>query len=432
MDQRIVTVRRQLLTARCCGQAIAARLTVVIALLATLAASQTDAIAQEDRLPAWRRGAPLWNGTGYETPVEATMPVRTDLMPPTHATASGPGMEFPTPPYTVPTDPGISLSSPVNGEPTDLLPQQPLTDQKNFNVNPSAGNASTAGNPTGGVIPNDGSIEPLPPPSSGEENNPPADASGVGDGDVAEAIDQRLSESSEPLPLQEQVTQWYQYTRQWMQGWDSHAEFGLDGSNGNADTLAIQTGLELQRKTDRWILNIDTDYRQASSRNRTVEDNGRLNVDYDYIFNQSHWSGFGKFGLEWDEFKAFDLRVNTNGGLGYYWIREDDHSLVTRFGAGASREIGAPDDDWIPEAVFGIDGVHQINSRQKIRGRVDYFPAWEDFRDFRPVTDLSWETLLDDSDNLRLKLAATDRYDSTPQGAEPNDLYYSLLLLYKF
>ena len=29
-------------------------------------------------------------------------------------------------------------------------------------------------------------------------------------------------------------------------------------------------------------------------------------------------------------------------------------------------------------------------------------------------------------------LAATDRYDSTPQGAKANDIYYSLLLLYKF
>ena len=39
--------------------------------------------------------------------------------------------------------------------------------------------------------------------------------------------------------------------------------------------------------------------------------------------------GFGKFGLEWDRFKAFDLRVNLNGGIGYHWIRQDDASFVT-------------------------------------------------------------------------------------------------------
>jgi putative salt-induced outer membrane protein YdiY len=236
----------------------------------------------------------------------------------------------------------------------------------------------------------------------------------------------------ESPPLEEEVVRWYNYPRRWMRGWDSHAEFGLDGSNGNADTLALQTGLELKRKSERSTLGIDVDYRQASSRNVTVEDNGRFNLDYDYLFAESPWSGFAKYGMEWDKFKAFDLRLNLNGGIGYFWIRDDTTTLVTRFGAGASQELGAPIDDWIPEAVFGLEAERQLTSRQKIKGKVDYFPAWEDFEDYRLVTDLSWEILLDGSDNLSLKLAATDRYDSTPQGARPNDLYYSLLLLYKF
>ena len=177
---------------------------------------------------------------------------------------------------------------------------------------------------------------------------------------------------------------------------------------------------------------IDVDYRQVRSRNTTTEDNGRLNIDYDRLLHDTPWSAFGKFGLEYDEFKAFDLRLNVNGGVGYYWVRQDNANLVTRFGAGASREIGAPVDDWIAEAVFGIDADRQLNSRNKVRAKVDYFPAWEDFGDYRLVADFAWEILLDDTDNLSLKLAATDRYDSTPQGAKPNDVYYSLLLLYKF
>ncbi|MCG8653695.1 MAG: DUF481 domain-containing protein [Pirellulales bacterium] len=136
--------------------------------------------------------------------------------------------------------------------------------------------------------------------------------------------------------------------------------------------------------------------------------------------------------MEWDQFKAFDLRLNLNGGVGYHWIRDESSTLVTRFGAGASQEIGAPNDDWIAEAVFGIEAEHQITRQQKMKGKVDYFPSWEGFDDYRIVTDVSWEILLDGTDNLSLKLAVTDRYDSTPQGAEPNDVYYSMLLLYKF
>jgi putative salt-induced outer membrane protein YdiY len=237
---------------------------------------------------------------------------------------------------------------------------------------------------------------------------------------------------SEPAPLQTDVTRWYQYPQRWIKGWDSHAEFGLDGSDGNAKTLAMQAGMELKRTTDRYTLGIDINYRQASSRNKTTEQNGRFNINFDRLLGDTAWSAFAKHGMEWDKFKPFDLRLNLNGGVGYYWLRSDTSTLTTRFGAGASREIGAPIDNWIPEAVFGMEAERQLTSRQKLKGKIDYFPAWENFGNYRLVSDVSWEILLDGSENLSLKLAATDRYDSTPQGAKPNDVYYSLLLLYKF
>jgi len=234
-------------------------------------------------------------------------------------------------------------------------------------------------------------------------------------------------------PLEQEIVRWYQAPWRFMtRGWENHAEFGLDGSSGNAETLAIQTGLEMRRKTDAYTLALDFDYRQASARDTTTEDNGRFNIDYDRLLGDSNWTTFGKFGLEFDEFKAFDLRVNLNGGLGYYWIRNDATNLITRFGAGASREIGAPIDEWVAEAVLGVDADHQLSSRQKIKAKIDYFPTFADFSDFRLVTDVAWESLIDNSENLSIRLSVNNRYDSTPQGALASDWYYSALLLYKF
>lgn len=254
------------------------------------------------------------------------------------------------------------------------------------------------------------------------------------DGEFVEPVAESLPDEAiadEP-PLESEVVRWYQYPQRWMRGWDSHAELGLDGSTGNARTLSIQTGWESKRKTELYTLGLDFDYRQASNRSVTTEDNGRLNLDYDRLLMDTPWSGFAKYGMEWDKFKAFDLRLFTSAGIGYHWVRRDDATLVTRFGAGGSKEIGAPDDSWIPEAVFGGEAERQLTPRQKLKGKVDYFPAWENFNNFRLVSDVAWEILLDGSENLSLRLAATDRYDSTPQGAKKNDLYYSLLLLYKF
>ncbi len=267
---------------------------------------------------------------------------------------------------------------------------------------------------------------PQPPPLDG----PILDSGVVGT--ITEQLKSGMPEES-GLPLQEEVLRWYQVPWVWMTtGWTNHAEFGLDGSNGNAETLSLTTGIELKRKTDAYTFAIDVDYRQASNRGATTQDNGRFNVDYDRIIADSNWTMFGKYGMEWDKFKAFDLRLNTNAGLGYYWVRNDQASFITRFGAGASKEIGAPDDAWVPEAVFGAEGERQLTARQKLKGKLEYFPSWEDFGNYRLVADASWEILLDGSDNLSLKLSFTDRYDSTPQGALPNDVYYSALILYKF
>lgn len=343
------------------------------------------AAAQDGFQPAWQKGVSTWNGSGYDLPVQVPVAPGTpwDL-----------GSSESETPYTVPVDePVVDIAEPT-GEPFSQTVES--------------------------VAPE------ITPPTT------PKDLPALLTTDPPTGSESLENDHVEQLPLQETVVRWYQYPQQWMKGWDSNAEFGIDGSAGNANTLAIQTGLELKRKTDLHTLALDFDYRQANSANATIENNGRVNVDYDRLIADSQWSAFGKFGMEWDRFKAFDLRLNVNGGAGYHWIREEDATLVTRFGAGASREIGAPIDEWTPEAVFGIDSERQINSRNKLTAKLDYFPAWEDFNNYRVVFDASWEILLDDSDNLSLKLAVTDRYDSTPQGAKPNDVYYALLLLYKF
>jgi len=379
--------------------------------------------AADDRSEAsWREGVSTWNGAGYDLPVQVPVAPGSpwDL-----------GSSDSETPYTVPVGPQANpyyasqpeFPSPTFAELSTDLSTNGIEDQVSVD-DPMVDIAESTGKPFSQTAESAG---PENVPSKAPDDQPISSTTALPTGP------ERLeNDHGEQPPLQESVVRWYQYPQRWMKGWDSNAEFGIDGSEGNANTLAIQTGVELNRKTDLYTLALDFDYRQASSASTTIENNGRVNVDYDRLLADSQWSAFGKFGVEWDRFKAFDLRLNVNGGAGYHWIREDETTLVTRFGAGASREIGAPVDQWTPEAVFGIDSKRQLNSRNKLTAKLDYFPAWEDFNNYRVVFDAAWEILLDDSDNLSLKLAVTDRYDSTPQGAKPNDVYYALLLLYKF
>lgn len=405
----------------------------------------------QDEIPSWQTGTSTWSGNGYSTSTAPTTPA---------VQAPAPSDTGPSIGYTVPTDPTLHVNPYVTNEPVasgfselnfdDLkasdfyspdLPGAPRVAMAPQTESPKTQHTDATElrapeNAPASEAPAEQLVEELPAPPGEPESvlTPEPDIVEYSDGAPAAAMTNQFptAELSEPAPLDQAVTRWYQYPARWMRGWDSSAEFGLDGSSGNADTLAMQTGLELKRKTENYTFSVDIDYRLASSNSATTEDNGRANVDIDRLFQDSPWATFGKFGLEFDKFKAFDLRLNVNGGLGYHWVRTDDATFVTRFGAGASKEIGAPDDDWVAEAVFGMEAEKQIDARHKVKAKLDYFPAWEDFNDYRLVADASWEILLDDTDNFSLKLAVTDRYDSTPQGAKENDVYYSMLLLYKF
>jgi putative salt-induced outer membrane protein YdiY len=374
--------------------------------------------------PTWRQGISQWTGSEYELAGKLSAPKLTE-------TPSNPL------PYTIPIDPtqqagpraNLYVPESGNEKSQKLALPEDLSDPDDVTKFASQQGYAPLRNPGNVRETNRMEIHPLPPPESVELAE---QAEEFESRDLSFEEMMATIQNGETAPLEDEIVRWYEYPRRWIRGWDSHAEIGLNGSDGNADTLAIQTGFELKRKSDSHILAIDVDYRQASSRNKTVEENGRLNIDYDRFLKNPACSAFGKFGLEWDRFKAFDLRLNVNGGIGYHWIRRDDRSLILRFGAGGSREIGAPDDAWIPEGVCGVDAERQLTARQKLRARIDYFPAWSNFGDYRLVSDLAWEMLLDGTNNLSLKLAASDRYDSTPQGAKPNDIYYSVLLLRKF
>jgi hypothetical protein len=63
--------------------------------------------------------------------------------------------------------------------------------------------------------------------------------------------------------------------------------------------------------------------------------------------------------------------------------------------------------------------------------QIDYYPSWEDYADYRVEANAGWEILLDEESHMSLKLAAIDRYDSTPGGKRPNDLNYSMVLVWK-
>ena len=219
----------------------------------------------------------------------------------------------------------------------------------------------------------------------------------------------------------------------WISGpaWEKGIELGINGSEGNGQALSLLTAGRLRRETNRSIWGIDVVYAKNEAQGILTQHYAFMNSRFDYKLGDSRWLLWNVTRLEYDEFKAFDLRLAINGGVGYDFIRTDVRKLTGRFGAGGSREFGSGNDEWTPEAVFGADYIHKLSDRQRLAITSDYYPSWEDFKDYRLVTQASWELLLDEATNLSLKVGILDRYDSTPQGLQPNDFDYFITLLWK-
>lgn len=213
--------------------------------------------------------------------------------------------------------------------------------------------------------------------------------------------------------------------------WSGSFEVGLAGSEGNAQTTSISTGYDVKRESPWSILTSDLRYLKATAQGAETKHNAIQNSRMEWLFKDTPWTLFQTFGLEYDEFKAFDLRLAGNAGAGYRFIKSKTTKLTGRVGAGVSHELGSPDDGYPAEALFGLEGEHRFNKWHKLRAKVEYFPEWEDFNSFRIATDAGWEMVLSHAANLSLKIGVIDRYDSTPNGLEQNDLNYTALLLWK-
>jgi putative salt-induced outer membrane protein YdiY len=214
--------------------------------------------------------------------------------------------------------------------------------------------------------------------------------------------------------------------------WDGSIEFGLNGSAGNSEALSLRAGANVKRTTEQHELTADLTYIKSTADGSETANNAIFNGRDEWLLGESPWSLFATTGLEYDEFRAFDLRLVLSAGVGYRLVDDGVTKMATRFGSGTSREFGGPDERWVPEANLGLDYERKIDERQTFSTTIDYYPEWGEFADYRLNTAINWQVLLSEETNMSLKLSALDRYDSTPNGRKASDITYSALLLWNF
>lgn len=213
--------------------------------------------------------------------------------------------------------------------------------------------------------------------------------------------------------------------------WDAGIELGINGSEGKNSVFSMRAGGHLKREWQQWKLDSSLIYNKNHTNGVETQNNGKLDARLDRLLGESRYTLFVLENLIYDEFQAYDVQLSLNTGVGYHVIKNERTDLTTRVGAGATREYGGGDQEWEPQALFGLDLNHAISKMQRVTAKVDYFPEWQDFRHYRVISDLGYEIDLDQPKNLSLKFSLIDRYDSTPNGSKPNALDYAVLLIWR-
>lgn len=217
-----------------------------------------------------------------------------------------------------------------------------------------------------------------------------------------------------------------------MNPWSGAMEFGVNGAQGNSENFNLRYGVGLRRKTDDNIFTFDSLYTLSSTNDVRTQNRWFTIARDEWYFRGTPFGAFVDATFEYDEFRAFDYRVATHGGVTYKFIDNNQTLLKGRAGAGASREFGGPNDEWIPELIFGLDAEHKFNDSTKIFATADYLPKVTNFNDYRIQLQAGFETMLCKEYNLALKLGIQELYDSTPEGRKPSDFNYFASLIWKF
>ena len=126
--------------------------------------------------------------------------------------------------------------------------------------------------------------------------------------------------------------------------WDGSFDLGLDGSEGNSETLNLHCGFHANRKTDYNILTLSLDYNKQTAQSVATTDRLFSEGRFEWLIHCSRWSWFVHETFEYDELQPVNDRDTSDAGFGYRLIKNDTTTLVTRFGGGFSNEYNGPED----------------------------------------------------------------------------------------
>ena len=216
-----------------------------------------------------------------------------------------------------------------------------------------------------------------------------------------------------------------------LQGWQRELDIGINGSNGNSETLSVHAGFKAGYRDSNDVWKFITAYDTASDDGNTSRNQFFADLQKDWLWADSPWFTFAQGRYDWDELKDWNSRIALAAGLGYQFVKNNTWDIAGRAGLGGSRTYGGTDDQFVPEAVLGLDVGWTISERESVLFATTFYPSLEGGGEFRNISTMDWKMHMGDSKRLAMKIGLANEYDSqAAEGTEQNDFKYYLALVW--
>jgi putative salt-induced outer membrane protein YdiY len=216
-----------------------------------------------------------------------------------------------------------------------------------------------------------------------------------------------------------------------LQGWERELEVGINGSDGNSESLSIHAGFKADYKDSEDVWKFRAAYDKASSDGEESRNQFFADLEKDWLWTESDWFAFAQGRYDWDEYKDWDQRISFSVGPGYQFVKNNTWDISGRVGLGGNKTYGNEDEDFTLEALLGMNVGWTISERESVDFATTYYPSLDDGGEYRNITTLDWKMKMEERGKLAMKIGLSNEYDSEATGDdEKNDFKYYLALVW--
>ncbi|MEO0513784.1 MAG: DUF481 domain-containing protein [Planctomycetota bacterium] len=216
-------------------------------------------------------------------------------------------------------------------------------------------------------------------------------------------------------------------------GWGKSLEIGVNGSDGNTDSLSVSSIFSTGYENDFHRINFRARIFYGEEDGINTRNEWDAAVLKDWIEPENPTFYWASATYEHDRFTGWQDRISGFGGVGSDLIKRDDYVMRGRLGVGANYEFGQINET-TPELFLSLEGKWTLDAKSTLEWYTQFYPSLDPaFSEFRNISGINLTTEIDRGKGLALKIGAENEYDSdVAPGTEENDLKYYARIVYSF